>query len=212
MNSNTRRQHLSTMIIASCVLAMFFSCESKTEPNSLLELTKDDFIGVRKYLGDSIPTNSMSRECAKVCYNIDKVQSEIAIVNNPSSLIEIKKQYEKNIAEATNDISQLDREEQLIAIEHQKEADEAYRKACRSYEVPASGVIANLENLIRQIDEVQTKDELRQFQECRIGMLSDLDNIHLCVESNSHSIPKVKKLAQNLKIKYEDKKHQFGIQ
>ncbi len=210
--NHNKQKCLHFCLIAICAACAFSSCDQKKEENPLLQLDENDFTGVKKYFGDSIPSSNISRECAMVCHKIDKVAKEAAFVNNPSSLIEIKKQYLEELAQASSNISQLSDEEKAIAIEHKNEAEESYTKACRNYEVPASGVLANLKNLIDRIDKVSTKDELMRFQDCRIGMLNDLDHIYLCVESRSNAIPEVKRLAQVLKNKYEKKKQQFGLQ
>ncbi len=95
---------------------------------------------------------------------------------------------------------------------HQAEADKAYRKACQEYEVPASGVIANLNDMIKGIDKVKTTQDMYRYESGRLGVLRNLDHVHLCVEQNDKkNISEVKRLALTLKNLYESKKHELGM-
>lgn len=206
-------QHIKSCIIYILTIAIVLtSCDSKDKSKDSVENINDDFIGVSDIIPDSIYNDNVSRECAVICYKIDQIANKASSVNSPSSLIDIKKKYNDNLANAASTISSLDAHEQSIANEHKREAEDEYKKVCKEYEIPASGVLANLRNLIKRIDQVKTKEQFERFRDCRIGMLEDLDDIHLCIEHNSSAIPEVKKLAQTLKNKYEEKKHQFDLQ
>lgn len=207
--SISKRSVAYTIAIAAFALCACESKDNNTSSNS--QMDEEQFGGIADLIGDSISGVKVSKECAVICYQIDQITNQISAVNSPSALIRAKQEYEDNIGKTAEGITELEQSEQSIANEHKTEADAAYKSVCRSYEVPASGVLANLTNLIQCIDEVKTKDEFMRFEDCRIGMLSDLDHIHLCVESNSHKIPEVKRLAQTLKGKYEAKKKQFGM-
>lgn len=199
----------------SCLLMMstLLSCDNKKGNEQ--ELAGDDvdiYTNIADLVSDSVEGEKVSKECAVVCYKIDQVTEEVASVNSPEALITAKQSFKEEIAEAGSGIKELDGEEQALANRHVQEAEEEFSKACREYEVPASGVIANLKDLIKRIDKVKTKRELDSFQDCRLGMLMNLDNIHLCVDSKSTKIKEVKTLAQTLKSKWEAKKKEISAQ
>ena len=52
---------------------------------------------------------------------------------------------------------------------------------------------------------------MNRYEENRLGVLRNLDNVYLCVEQNDKGIPEVKRLSQALKSKYESKKHELGL-
>lgn len=170
----------------------------------------EDYASIADLVGDSVEGEKVSKECAVVCYKIDQVTDEVESVNSPEALISIKQSYSDDIAEAGASIKDLDEEERELANRHMQEAKDEYTKACREYEVPASSVISNLKDLLQRIDKVKTKRDLDNFQDCRLGMLMNLDNIHLCVDSKSTRINEVKRLAKSLKSKWEAKKNELS--
>lgn len=201
--------------LAACLLMMFTSLSCNNKKGNEQVCTEGDvesYTNIADLVGDSVEGEKVSKECAVVCYKIDQVTEEVASVNSPEALITAKQSFKEEIAEAGSGIKELDREEQALANRHVQEAEEEYSKACSEYEVPASGVIANLKDLIKRIDKVKTKRELDSFQDCRLGMLMNLDNIHLCVDSKSTKIKEVKTLAQTLKSKWEAKKKEISAQ
>ena len=145
------------------------------------------------------------------CYRIEQVSDQLDFVKSPDGLSRAKRDFQKNLADATADVNTLSGEEKAIAIKHEQELKAQYERMCREYEVPAIGVIANLTDLIQRIDKIHDRAEFDRFRDCRVGMLNNLDNIHLCVDHNSNRINEVKRLAQTLKSKYEAKKKELGI-
>ena len=71
--------------------------------------------------------------------------------------------------------------------------------------------VDNLNDYLKAIDKVQTKQDLIHYEEGRLGVLRNLDNIHLCVVQTDRNIPEVKRLAMTLKSKYETKQHELGM-
>lgn len=153
----------------------------------------------------------VGKECAVVCNNLDIARDRLQNVLSPQALINAKKMYLQANINLTEDIKGLTAEEKALVETYKDEADKAYRKACRSYEVPSSGVIANLNDYLKAIDKVQTKQDLIHYEEGRLGVLRNLDNIHLCVVQTDRNIPEVKRLAMTLKSKYETKQHELGM-
>ena len=143
--------------------------------------------------------------------SIVEKEHRLTHVLSPEGLISAKKQYILATTNLSNDMQGLSGQEKSLVQTYKATTDKAYRQACQEYEVPADGVIANLKDLIRDIDKVNTKQEMSRYEECRLGVLRNLDNVYLCVEQNSKSIPEVKRLAQTLKSKYESKQHELGI-
>ena len=150
-------------------------------------------------------------ECTRLCDLLSTDAERLEGVRSPDALIAAKKQHQQTVTEVKQGMTELDGEEKSLVNAGLKAADAAYAQACTEYEIPASGVIANLSHLIGTIDGIRTEEEFHRFQDCRLGMLRHLDDIHLCVEQRSKQIPEVKRLAQTLKRKYETKKTEFGI-
>ena len=153
----------------------------------------------------------IEKESAIICHDLITVTEKLTAVNSPDALIDAKKAYTSALASFNKDIANLEGNDKTVLENYKSEAEEAYNKACRDYEIPASGVIANLQNLISRIEKISTKQELYRFQDCRLGMLKGLDDIHLCVEHTSKQIPEIKRLARSLKSKYETKKAELGV-
>ena len=163
-------------------------------------------------LADSIVEKEhVGKECAVICNNLDIATDRLTHVLSPEGLITAKKQYILATTNLSADMQGLTAQEKALVKTYKATADKAYREACQEYEVPANGVIANLNDMIRGIDKVQTKQDMSRFEDCRLGVLRNLDHVYLCVEQNSKSIPEVKRLAQTLKSKYESKQHELGI-
>lgn len=163
-------------------------------------------------LADSIVEREhVGKECAVICNNLDIARDRLTRVLSPDGLISAKKMYLVATNTLTNDMQGLTSQEKSLVQNYKAEADKVYQKACQEYEVPASGVIANLNDMIKGIDKVKTKQDMYRYEDCRLGVLRNLDNVYLCVEHNSKSIPEIKRLSQTLKSKYESKQHELGI-
>lgn len=153
----------------------------------------------------------VGQDCAVICNNLDIATDRLTNVLSPDGLINAKKRYIDATATLAEDMKGLNAQEKALVQEYKAEADKAYLKACQSYEIPSSGVIANLNDLLKGIDKVGTKKEMNRYEENRLGVLRNLDNVYLCVEQNDKGIPEVKRLSQALKSKYESKKHELGL-
>ncbi|NLV53618.1 MAG: hypothetical protein GXY64_10205 [Bacteroidales bacterium] len=166
---------------------------------------------------DEIMTDSIaeeknvSEECAAVCNDLDAATYELENVKSPAALMSPKKRYIKAVAALDEQINSYNSKEKSTVAEYKKKADKAYAEACLQFEVPASSVIANLNELLKDIDKVKNIQDMYRYEEGRLGTLRYLDDIHLCVEHDSKSIPEVKRLAFRLKNKYDSKKHEIGM-
>ena len=201
-------------LLVALVLTMP-SCEEKKNGGMSGETYLEEYEQTptwEELLADSIVEKEhVGKECAVICNNLDIATDRLTHVLSPEGLISAKKQYILATTNLSNDMQGLSGQEKSLVQTYKATADKAYRQACQEYEVPADGVIANLKDLIRDIDKVNTKQEMSRYEECRLGVLRNLDNVYLCVEQNSKSIPEVKRLAQTLKSKYESKQHELGI-
>lgn len=197
-------------------LLMLTACENKNDKrqgNDPFQTEIEEYPTYEELMRDSIAEKEQVGEaCATTCSKLQQLVEELQNVQSPDALIKAKKQYLTVTASFNSDLNQLSEEEKKVATNYKTEADDIYQKVCQAYEVPANGVIENLNNLLKRIDGVKTKQELYRFQDCRLGMLRGLDDIHLCVEHNSRQIPEVRRLAQSLKSKYQAKKQEFGIE
>ena len=201
-------------LLVALVLTMT-SCEEKKNGGMSDETYLEEYEQTptwEELLADSIVEKEhVGKECAVICNNLDIATDRLTHVLSPEGLISAKKQYILATTNLSNDMQGLSGQEKSLVQTYKATADKAYRQACQEYEVPADGVIANLKDLIRDIDKVNTKQEMSRYEDCRLGVLRNLDNVYLCVEQNSKSIPEVKRLAQTLKSKYESKQHELGI-
>lgn len=201
-------------LLVALVLTMT-SCEEKKNGGMSGETYLEEYEQTptwEELLADSIVEKEhVGKECGVICNNLDIATDRLTHVLSPEGLISAKKQYILATTNLSNDMQGLSGQEKSLVQTYKATADKAYRQACQEYEVPADGVIANLKDLIRDIDKVNTKQEMSRYEECRLGVLRNLDNVYLCVEQNSKSIPEVKRLAQALKSKYESKQHELGI-
>ena len=183
-------------LLLTSILAMT-ACDEKKDDKGL---NSDTYLeeyekapSWEELLADSIVVKEhVGKECAVICNNLDIATDRLTHVLSPDGLISAKKMYLMATNNLSTDMKGLTNHEISMVKSHQAEADKAYRKACQEYEVPASGVIANLNDMIKG--------------------LRNLDHVHLCVEQNDKkNISEVKRLALTLKNLYESKKHELGM-
>ena len=168
---------------------------------------------VEEQIRDSIAKKEkVGNECAAICQRMEDAEYKLSSVKSPDALITAKKEYLTLVASLDKELSGISKDERGVANGYKAKLDRAYVAACREYEIPATGVVSNLNDLIRQLDNMHSKNEFVRFQNVRIGMLRKLDDLYLCVEQNSKSIAEVKRLSQALKNKYESKMQEFGVE
>ena len=202
-------------LLVALVLTMT-SCEEKKNGGMSGETYLEEYEQTptwEELLADSIVEKEhVGKECAVICNNLDIATDRLTHVLSPDGLISAKKMYLMATNNLSTDMKGLTNHEISMVKSHQAEADKAYRKACQEYEVPASGVIANLNDMIKGIDKVKTTQDMYRYESGRLGVLRNLDHVHLCVEQNDKkNISEVKRLALTLKNLYESKKHELGM-
>lgn len=201
-------------------LSILVSCNSTSPEKAKGDAINEEYERMEENMptAESLAYDSIAEkehidtESAAICHEFSRLVDKLKDVKSPDGLISAKKDYAEGLTALNSQMSTLNEHDKTAVLNYKKEAEAAYTQACKSYEIPASGVIANLTNLIRRIDQVKTKEELDRFQSSRLGMLRGLDDIHLCVEHNSSQIAEVKRLAQTLKSKYSAKRHEFGLE
>ena len=207
---------MKRFIPALIIILLVCSCNSQQKdrlPADGSASSEEAYPTAEEMLRDSIARKEdVGTECATICQRIILAEEMLSAVKSPDALISAKKEYLTLVASLSKGMSGITPQEQSVINAYKANLDNTYTSICREYEIPASGVISNLNNLIRRIDDVHTKSELIRFQDVRIGMLRKLDDIYLCVEHNSNKIPEIKRLSQTLKTKYENKKHEFGME
>jgi len=197
------------------LLLTMVSCEDKKNGglngNTYLEEYEKTPTWEELYADTIAEKEHVSKDCGVICNNFDIATDRLKNVLSPQALISAKKIYNLANDNLANNIKGLTADEKTLVQTYKTEADKAYHTACQAYEVPASGVIANLNELIKGIEKVHSKSDMVHYEENRLSILRNLDYIHLCVDQNDRGISDVKRLAQTLKSKYEDKQHELGI-
>lgn len=194
-------------------LLMLIACESKQEkfPGEMTDEEWENRPTLEDIICDSIAEKEdISVECAALCNDLNNDIRDLAMVNSPTALIYAKKDHQALIANVTRSAKGFKAHERTILHDYCEQAVNAYDDVCRRYEVPATGVIANLEQLSHDIDQVHSVKEFEDYKDRYYGVMKELDDIHLCIERRSNDIPKVKRLAQALKSKYQAKQEVYG--
>ena len=205
---------LTPIIVLLAVVVV--SCEDKKKGELNGESYLEEYEKTptwEELLADSIVEKEhVGKECGVVCNNLDIATDRLTHVLSPDGLISAKKMYIVATANLSNDTKGMTAHELAMVKNHKADADKAYGEACRKYEVPASGVIANLNDMIRGIEKVKTTQDMYRYESGRLGVLRNLDHVHLSVEQNDKkNISEVKRLALTLKNLYESKKHELGM-
>ena len=207
---------MKRLLLKLIIILLVYSCTSQQKdglPSDGSTPSEEVYPTKEEILRDSIAKKEeVSNECATICQRITQAEEMLSAVKSPDALISAKREYLTLTASINKVLSSTSKQEQGVINDYKAHLDNTYTTTCRKYEIPANGVISNLNNLILRIDDVHTKSELIRFQDVRIGMLRKLDDIYLCVEHNSNKIPEIKRLSQTLKTKYENKKHEFGME
>ncbi len=191
--------------------AILASCDSGKKGNgSPTEVEEEDPTALPYGATDTIEGQAVSPDCAKLNFDIERLQNRIDCVQSPNMLMRVKADFEHirdSLCSCTSGLPSNEKELITAAVAH---LNTTFKAACHEYEIPADGVISNLKNCIEQISRAQNSTQFYQVTDCRRGMLRSLDIIHLCVESNSSQIPEVKRLAAQLKNVYEQQLQRYS--
>ena len=202
-------------LIGLLVAGMMVSCDDKKNGGLNGETYLEEYEKTPSWeelLADSIVEKEhVGKECGVVCNNLDIATDRLTHVLSPEGLISAKKMYIVATQNLSSDTKGMTAHELAMVKNHKADADKAYGEVCRKYEVPASGVIANLNDLLKGIDKVRNTQDMYRYEDCRLGVLRNLENVYLCVEQkDTKGISEVKRLSLALKSKYEAKKHELG--
>lgn len=205
------KSNITSVLLLS--LFLFAACESKQEkfPGEMTDEEWENRPTLEDIICDSIAEKEdISVECAALCNDLNNDIRDLAMVNSPTALIYAKKEHQALIANVTKSAKGFKAHERAILHEYCEQAVKTYDNVCLQYEVPATGIIANLEQLSHDIDQVHSDKDFDDYNNHHYGVMQELDDIHLCIERKSNDIPKVKRLAQALKSKYQAKLDTYG--
>lgn len=202
---------LNTLVRILFLSMSVISCETNNSSGSSSNNDSDEFCEY-EYITDSIGEEAVSHDCAIIYTQLQQLQWRWEDVKSPSMIAKARSTWKKDITDAARQIKAFEGEEAYLLDSVLTDIKEMYKEKCHDYLIPASGVISNLKTCIKRVDEVNTKRDLERFREPRIGMLNDLDKIHLCIEESSNDLGTVKRLAETLKSKYEEKCTRLGVQ
>lgn len=160
---------------------------------------------------DTLNGEDVSHECAVVARTMEDLSYDLEHILSPSQLMMVKADYKSRIGllESSIDGMKAGKEKDEL-IKRIGQLSTLYVQKCHGYEVEPNGVIQNLEYCIRELANVNSKDELSRFESCRNGLLRNLDKIHYCVPDNSSRIGEIRRLAKRLDSAYESTKKRFA--
>lgn len=200
-----------TPILLSLLLTLV-ACEAKKEkfPQEITDEEWENLPTLEDIICDSIAEKEdISIECAALCNDLNNDIRSLSMVNSPTALIDAKKEHQALITTVMHNAKNLKQHERTILNTYSEQAVSTYEDVCRRYEIPASGVIANLEQLIHDLNQVRSHKDFEDYNNRHHGVIQKLDDIHLCIERRSNDIPKAKRLAQALKTNYQAKRMTF---
>ncbi len=204
-------KNIITPILLSLLLTLV-ACETRKEkfPQEITDEEWENLPTLEDIICDSIAEKEdISIECAALCNDLNNDIRSLSMVNSPTALIDAKKEHQTLIVKVTHSAKNLKQHERTILYTYSEQAVSTYDDVCRRYEIPASGVIANLEQLIHDLNQVRSHKDFTDYNNRHYGVIQKLDDIHLCIERRSNNIPKVKRLAQALKTDYQSKQRAF---
>ena len=201
------RIFLYTTLMA-CILG---SCTHNGTSETQTTKDSDETSELPYGVSDTIQGRKVSTECAIAIDAMQSIRRRAENLASPSMLATFRAQYKEDIAEAEAAATNINGEERQFIRLEKDTIDMVLAEKRKKLEVPASGVIDNLNNCISRVKTMKSDTEMYRFLDYRRSMIRNLDNIHLCVEEQSNQIPTVKKLARQLKLLVEEKKTQFGM-
>lgn len=193
------------------VLLMLSGCKNEKRPNYSYDVVEEEEDALPYGATDTIDGIKVSTDCAIINFEHELLQGKVENIASPSMLTRVKACFQHYMDSLSVGIESLPAEEAAMINATRAHITDIYRSKCRQYEVPAESVIGNLRSCINQVNGMHTKGELARFLDVRGGMLSEIDDIHLCIESSSNRIDEARRLAAQLKHDVDKKKKQFGL-
>ena len=199
------------LLLFSLVCILILGCNKNNKSSDTQQDVSDDFVVNETVRCDSVDGEKVGAACALLSQKLDDITTLLNEVKSPSMLMRVKADYPTLLSEATAAVGQLPAPEQTLMQEKIARLGEHYDETCKAYEVEPDGIIANLENLIQNIQKIHTQADFDNFCAGRYGVLNNLDKIHLSTHDNSTSLPQIKRLARQLSQLYEGKKAELGL-
>lgn len=203
---------IKIIIAAIASMAIVASCENGNKSYNAPTLAEEEEEEALPFgASDTINGERVSVKCATVNFDFELLQRRIENVKSPDMLMRLKVDYQSTLDSLTMLSENLSAEEKEMLNPIKAEIAESYKKACREYEIPADGVISNLSHCLEQMNSANTREEVARLVDTRSSLLQNLNNIHLCVESNSSRIGEVKRLASQLREEVSRKTRHYNI-
>lgn len=203
---------IKTIILTSIVGASILtSCDNNKSQNVASQFEEEEIEALPFGASDTINGEVVSIKCATVNFDFELLQRRIENVKSPDMLMSMKAEFQRTLDSLTNNSNALSADEKAIIDEQRSNILAAYKKTCREYEIPADGVISNLQSCISRLNNANSREDVEKFIDSRRSMLSNLNIIHLCVESNSSKIGEVKRLASQLREELNRKTRHYNI-
>ena len=200
------------LLAGTLVLALsIISCNSNSSSESTQDVDSDDICEYENIV-DSIGEHAVSHDCAIAYATLDEIQWKWENVKSPSMLARARAKWQDDEAKMREACKDIDGEDRRLLDSVCQVIKDTREEKKKGFSVPASSVICNLEDCIKNVENMKDKNDMRRFRDVRLSMLNELDIIHLCIEPHSPQIGNVKHLAQTLRGKYEEKCKEFGIQ
>lgn len=202
-------KHIIALFFASILL--MFSCTSNSSNTSAVYDEAEDSEALPYGATDTIQGEVVSIECATVNFDFERLLNRVNRIASPYMLMDVKATFQHDIDSLSAIASNLPAEENKLLQPTIEEIKSEYKSKCREYEIPADGVISNLNSCISQLRQVQNRQQLESFIDLQWSVVRSLDILHLCVESRSPRISEVKRLASQLQSELDSKKKKYGI-
>lgn len=205
---------LCALIAASCTLHI--GCQGSGQHGSTTSSeqggTSEDFEEEEIIYSDTVEGEKVSQDCAAMAYHLDEITERLEAVQSPSMLMKVKYDYPNLLYQATQNLDELPAEERAAVQKKLDRIQRLYAEMCENYEVEASGIICQLQNLTEKLRQVRTKADYERFVDNRHGVLNNLDKIHLSTQNDSPHIREIQKLARDLNSLMVNKKRELGIE
>lgn len=205
------KKYKAIILFAFVSSILLIGCDSGKKHSNFDEYTEENEDLLPFGATDTIDGEKVSTECALVNFDFESLQRRVDNVKSPDMLMTLKVDFMHTLDSLTLNSKQLPSDEQAKINTIRETLLASYNKACRDYEIPADGVISNLKICLERVNKADSRQALVRFTEVRRGMLHNLENIHLCVESKSTRINEVKRLASQLREELNRKARHYDV-
>ena len=193
----------------------FISCDSK-KGKTTWEDDDNDYSEETDYSTTENKSNNEDtftlEDMSKVEKSINDLQSNINDVNSPDKLMEYGSEIEDKISMMENQISRSNDSNERDSLENQiyflkKEYDEKQRE----YSMPANGLIQNINNLKKRLNECHSEKDFLDILNNRYSYFKNLPNLHKIVEEKNRQ-SEVREKASELSSIFSKKASEFYVE